>query len=63
MPKTKISKKKVLVSIDIEIAKLLKKSNLKTSKLVNELLWKHFSHISNRYSPKSDNRVVPSSNM
>jgi hypothetical protein len=63
MPKTIISKRKVLVSIDIEIAKLLKKSNLKTSRLVNELLWKHFSHISNRYSLNSDNRMVPSSNL
>ena len=42
MPKTKITKKKVLITLDLEIVKRLKRSNKPISTYINEVLFKHF---------------------
>lgn len=42
MPKTKITKKKVLITLDLEIVKRLKRSNKPISTHINEVLSKHF---------------------
>lgn len=42
MPKTKITKKKVLITLDLEIVKRLKRSNKAISTHINEVLSKHF---------------------
>ena len=43
MPKTKITKKKVTITLDNEIVNKLNKSKLKSSTLIIHLLYKHFS--------------------
>ncbi|MCB9370404.1 hypothetical protein H6501_02305 [Candidatus Woesearchaeota archaeon] len=42
MPKNKITKKKVLITLDLEIVKRLKRSNKPISTHINEVLSKHF---------------------
>ncbi len=69
MPKTKITKKKVSLSIDKEILNMLKRSSKPLSNHINEILQKHFlsqkifsieASSEQKFTP--DNRVVPCSN-
>jgi hypothetical protein len=45
MPKTKQSKEKIHISLDKELVKRLKKGKNKPPRIINELLWKHYSQV------------------
>jgi hypothetical protein len=63
MENTNITKKKVTITLDIEILDQLKGMNTKVSTLINNLLASHLSLYSNHQTPETDNRMVPSSNL
>ncbi len=62
MIKRKITKKKIMISLDKAIVKRLKASKTKTSTLINTLLLRHYSLLSSPHPLMADNRVVPCSN-
>jgi hypothetical protein len=70
MKQAKITKKKVLITLDNEIVKILKRSNKKVSTHINEILSRYLlKEISANYVGEknhlgeTDNRMVPSSNL
>ena len=58
MPRTKISKKKVTLTLDRNMLSRLKKSNINVSGFINHLLYKHYSQIS---KPQSHALITPRS--
>jgi len=63
MEKRKITKEKVLISLDKELVNRLRRSKTKTSTLINSLLWKHYSPPSSLQSEMPYKAKIPSSSL
>ena len=62
MPKTKITKEKINISLDKELVQRLRNSRIKASSLINNLLWKHYSQVLTLQSQLAHNPEVDGSN-
>jgi hypothetical protein len=70
MKQAKTTKKRVFITLDNDIVKILKKSNKKVSTHINEILTKYLikeisaSYVGDQnHLGETDNRMVPSSNL